>query len=713
MMSVLDYAQDVNKSVEEVFELCKLLGIKVDGEDDLLDQDAITMLDSEIGSMDSNSDSKADNIEGVLEGDYNDDEFFEKVESLAANTKMVSEKQKTKIKPKKQLSSVEQDTFLKDKKEIYKHREKLMTNEQHTDDSVILYKENMTVKELADSIGVISSELIKKLMGLGIMTTLNNSISFEVAEILVADYDKTLKKEESADISNFENFEIIDDEKDLLERPPVVTIMGHVDHGKTSLLDAIRETNVVSGEAGGITQAIGAYQVEIGGKKITFIDTPGHEAFTEMRARGASVTDVVIIIVAADDGVMPQTKEAIDHAKAANVPIIVAINKMDKPDANPERVLTELTEYGITPEEWGGDTIVCKISAKTREGIDGLLENILLVSEMAELKANPHRYATGAVIESRLDKQIGSVATLLIQNGTLRLGDPIVVGTSFGKIRTLKNDKGQDIIEALPSTPVEITGLNEPPQAGDKFMAFETEKQARSIAGERKLRSREQDSNRSGMTLDDLFGKIQEGIREINVILKADVNGSSEAVKKSLEKIEVEDVRVNVIRSGVGTITESDVTLAKASNAIIIGFNVRPNAKTIETAKDNGIEIRLYDIIYKVVEDMEAAMKGMLEPIFEEKVNGSLEIRQIFKFSKVGNIAGCHVLDGVIKSNSNARLVRDGVVVYTGKIASIQREKDQVKEVSKGMDCGVTLENYQDIKENDIIEAYELIEIKR
>ncbi|MCI5967573.1 MAG: translation initiation factor IF-2 [Tenericutes bacterium] len=588
-----------------------------------------------------------------------------------------------------------------------------MTNEAKTDDSVVLYKENMTVKELADSINVAPSELIKKLMGLGIMTTLNNSLSFEVAEILVLEYNKTLKKEESADISNFENFEIIDDEANLVERPPVVTIMGHVDHGKTSLLDAIRNANVVSGEAGGITQAIGAYQVEINGKKITFIDTPGHEAFTEMRARGASVTDIVIIIVAADDGVMPQTKEAIDHAKAAGVPIIVAINKMDKPDANPDRVLTELVEYGITPEEWGGDTIVSRISAKTHDGIPELLENILLISEMAELKANPHRYASGAVIESRLDKQIGSVATLLIQNGTLRLGDPIVVGTSFGKIRTLKNDRGQDIIEALPSTPVEITGLNEPPQAGDKFMAFETEKQARSIAEERKLRLREKDTNRSGMTLDDLFGRIQEGIREINVILKTDVNGSCEAVKKSLEKIEVEDVRVKVIRSGVGTITESDVTLAKASDAIIIGFNVRPNAKTVEVAKENGIEIRLYDIIYKVVEDMEAAMKGMLEPIYEEKVNGTLEIRQIFKFSKVGNIAGCHVMDGVIKANSNARLVRDGVVVYNGKIASIQREKDQAKEVSKGMDCGITLENYQDIKENDIIEAYELIEIKR
>lgn len=706
MMSVLEYAQDVNRSVEEILSLCEKLQIKVNGEEDLLSQDDITELDSSLQTLDDNSDIDTDN-------NYDDDEFFEKVESLAANTKMVNEKQKTKIKQKKQPQNNEQNTFLKDKKELYKHREKLMTNEQKVDDNVVFYKENMTVKDLADNMGVAPSELIKKLMLLGIMTTLNNSLSFEVAEILVSDYDKVLKKEESADISNFENFEIIDDEENLEERPPVVTIMGHVDHGKTSLLDAIRNSSVASLEAGGITQAIGAYQVEINGKKITFIDTPGHEAFTEMRARGASVTDIVVIIVAADDGVMPQTKEAIDHAKAANVPIIIAINKMDKPDANPDRVLTELVEYGITPEEWGGDTIVSRISAKTHDGIPELLENILLVSEMAELKANPHRYATGAVIESRLDKQIGSVATLLIQNGTLRLGDPIVVGTSFGKIRTLKNDKGQDITEALPSTPVEITGLNEPPQAGDKFMAFETEKQARSIAEERKLRSREQDTNRSGMTLDDLFGKIQEGVRDVNVILKADVNGSSEAVKKSLEKIEVEDVRVKVIRSGVGTITESDVTLAKASNAIIIGFNVRPSAKTVEVAKDNGIEICLYDIIYKVVEDITAAMKGMLDPIYEEKVNGEAEIRQIFKFSKVGNIAGCHVTDGVVKANSNARLIRDGVVVYTGKIASIQREKDQVKEVTKGYDCGITLENYQDIREKDIIESYELVEVKR
>ena len=712
MMTLLEYAEDVNKSVEEIIKLCEKLNISKTGEDDLLEQDEITMLDSELANVEIESSEEVEENDSNNDYDEADDELFEKVESLAQDTKMVNEKQKTKIKPKKQVNQDNQN-FLKDKKEIYKHREKLMTNEAKTDDNIVIYKENMTVKDLADALSINSTEIIKKLMGLGVMANLNQPLAFDVCEMIVVDYDKTLKNEETQDISNFENFEIVDDPKDLEERPPVVTIMGHVDHGKTSLLDYIRKSNVASGEAGGITQAIGAYQVEVNGKKITFIDTPGHEAFTEMRARGAAVTDIVIIIVAADDGVMPQTKEAIDHAKAANVPIIVAVNKIDKPGADPDKVLTELASYGITPEDWGGDTIVSKISAKTGEGIPELLDNILLVSEIAELKANPKRYATGAVIESRLDKQIGSVATLLIQNGTLRLGDPIVVGTSYGKIRTLKNDKGQDIVEALPSTPVEITGLNEPPQAGDKFMAFESEKQAKSIAEERKIRAKDADSNFSGMTLDDLFGKIKEGIREINVILKADVNGSSEAVKNSLEKIQVEDVRVKVIRAGVGTITESDITLAKASNAIIIGFNVRPNAKTMETAKENGIEIRLYDIIYKVVEDMEAAMKGMLDPEFEEKITGNLEIRQIFKFSKVGNIAGCHVLDGKVTSNSNVRLIRDGVVVYTGKISTIQHEKDQVKEVSKGMDCGITLENYQDIKEQDIIEAYELIEIKR
>lgn len=713
MMSILEYSMDVNKKVEAIIELCCKLGIDVNDPEDLLTEDDIIMLDNEIASLDDdNSSSKEE--EQTEESVYDDDEFFEKVEDLANNTKLVKEENKRKLKAKKPAVQKDDNAdFLKTKKQLYKHREKLKSNENAEDSNVILYKNGMTVKDLADSLGVNPVEIVKKLMGLGIMANINQSLNFDVCEMLVVDYDKTLKNEETQDIVNFEKYEILDDDKDLLERPPVVTIMGHVDHGKTSLLDIIRNSNVVNGEAGGITQAIGAYQVKVNGKKITFIDTPGHEAFTEMRARGASVTDVVIIIVAADDGVMPQTKEAIDHAKAANVPILVAINKMDKPGADADRVLTELANYGLTPEEWGGDIIVSRISAKTGMGIDSLLENVLLVSEMAELKANPSRYATGTVIESRLDKQVGTVATILIQNGTLRLGDPIVVGTSVGKVRTLKNDLGLDITEALPSTPVEITGLNEPPMAGDRFMAFESEKQAKSVAEERRLRSREQDSNKSGMTLDDLFGAIKEGVKEINVIVKTDVNGSSEAVRSSLEKLSNDDVRINVIRAGVGTITESDVVLARASNAIIIGFNVRPSSNVTSQAKENNIEIRLYDIIYKLVEDIEAAMKGLLEPEYEEKVTGSLEIRQIFKFSKVGNIAGCHVTNGVIKNGSKARLIRDDVVIYNGSIKSIQREKDQVKEVSKGMDCGVTLDNYQDIHENDIIEAYELVVIKK
>lgn len=704
-MSVLEYANDVSKSVDEILKLCERMGFSKESEEDLLSDEEITILDGEIASISTEEEDEEENS-------YNDDEFFERVETLAEESYR-NEKPKTKWKGSKKGNASGKDSFLKDKKEMYKHRERLMSNDSAVEEDVLLYKEGMTVQEVAEALKVSATELIKKLMALGIMANLNQALAFDVVELLALDYNKTVKNAESVDVSDFENFEIVEKEEDLVARPPVVTIMGHVDHGKTSLLDAIRESNVVSGEAGGITQAIGAYQVEANGSKITFIDTPGHEAFTAMRARGASVTDIVVIIVAADDGVMPQTKEAIDHAKAAHVPIIVAINKMDKPGADPDRVMRELMEYNLVPEEWGGDTIVVKISALTKEGIPELLETIQLVSEMQELKANPNRYATGTVIESRLDKQIGTVATLLVQNGTLRLGDPMVVGTSYGKVRTLKNDLGKDVTTASPSTPVEVTGLNEPPTAGDKFMAFETEKEAKQVMETRKLRAKEKDTNRSGMSLEELFGSIKEGLKEINVIIKADVNGSSEAVKSSLEKIKVEDVSINVIRSGVGAITESDVVLAKASDAILIGFNVRADQKTMDMAKEKGIEIRTYDIIYKLVEDMENAMKGMLEPLFEEKITGQAEIRQIFKFSKVGNIAGCHVIQGTVKNGSLARLIRDGIVIYSGKIKSIQREKDQAKEVSKGMDCGITLENYQDIREQDIIEAYELIEIKR
>ena len=717
MMTIEDYAQDVGKTVEEIMALCDKIGIEYQDENSLLDDISITLLDNEMQDEEDYVDEDIDNYDEDVEEQQLDEEVTSKAEELAYDTKIDLDNTTSfkKVKQNKQakIEKTNQKNFLKERKKLYKHREKLQSNESDKDENVILYKEGMTVTDLANALEVTPVEIVKKLMGLGVMASVNQSVDFDSAEIVVTEYEKTLKKEETADISNFENFEIEDKAEDLVERPPVVTIMGHVDHGKTTLLDAIRNTDVVAGEAGGITQAIGAYSVKCNDKLITFIDTPGHAAFTEMRARGASITDIVIIIVAADDGVMPQTREAIDHAKAAGVPIIVAINKIDKPEANIERIMTGLVENGLTPEEWGGDIIVNKISAKKGIGIDELLENILLVAEMNEFKANPSRYASGVVIESKKDNKVGTTATLLIQNGTLRIGDPIVVGNFYGKVRTLKDDRGNNVTEAKPSTPVEVTGLSEVPSAGDKFMAFESEKQAKEIAHARELRSKEADTNFSGMTLEDLFGKIQEGVKEIKVVLKADVNGSLEAVRNALEKIDVEGVKVNVIRGGVGAITESDVVLASASNAIIIGFNVRGNNSTIDTAKQYGITIKTYDIIYKVVEDMEAAMKGMLEPEFEEKVLGTAEIRQIFKFSKVGLIAGCHVTSGIIKNNAKARIIRDDIVVYNGSVNSLQHEKDQVKEVKKDMDCGMTLENCQDYKEKDIIEVYELVEIKR
>ena len=713
MMTLEDYAVDTGKTVEEIMALCDKVGITYQDGNTLLDDISITLLDNEMQDEEDYIDDVDDEVKEEIRLK---EEAEDKAEELAIGTKIDLEDSSsfTKVKPKRSnKTDTNKKDFLKERKKMYKNKTKLQSNEAKQDENVVLYKEGMTVTELAELLEVTPVELVKKLMGLGVMAGVNQAVDYDSAEIITSEYGKTLKKEETADISNFENFEIADKAEDLVERPPVVTVMGHVDHGKTTLLDAIRNTDVVAGEAGGITQAIGAYSVKCNDKLITFIDTPGHAAFTEMRARGAQMTDIVIIIVAADDGIMPQTKEAIDHAKAAGVPIIVAINKIDKPEANVERIMTALVENGLTPEEWGGDIIVNKISAKTGEGIEGLLENILLVAEMQEYKANPNRYATGAVIEARKDSKVGSTATLLIQNGTLRLGDPIVIGNYAGKVRTLKDDKGNNIVEAKPSTPVEVTGISEVPSAGDKFMAFESEKKAKEIARERELRSKEKDTNFSGMTLEDLFGRIKEGQKEIKVVLKADVNGSLEAVKNALEKIDVEGVKVSVIRGGVGAITESDVVLASASDAIIIGFNVRGNNSTMDTAKQYGIEIKTYDIIYKVVEDMERAMKGMLEPEFEEKVLGTAEIRQIFKFSKVGLIAGCHVLSGIIKNNLKARIIRDDVIVYNGAVNTLQHEKDQVKEVKKDMDCGMTLENCQDYKEKDIIEVYELVEIKR
>lgn len=694
MMTVKEYAIDVNRSVSVILDKCRMLGFNVEKESDMLTEDEVIDLDNADYDM------------------YEEEELIDKVEKIVSDMNVDDTVKVQKLKKKSDIISA--SDFKNKKKEMYKHKEKLISNAPNKEDDSIIYKDGMTLSMLASSLNANPIDLIKKFMSLGAMVNINSSISFDDAELVVIDYGKVLKKEETVDAANFEKLEINDKAEDLISRPPVVTIMGHVDHGKTSLLDAIRASSVVSGEAGGITQHIGAYQVEKNGKKITFIDTPGHAAFTEMRARGAAITDIVIIIVAADDGVMPQTKEAIDHAKAAKVPIIVAINKIDKPEANIEKVLTEMTEAGLTPDSWGGDTTFVNISAKTGEGIDELLETIILTSELEDLKANPNRYAMGTVIEAKLDKNVGGVVTLLIQNGTLRLGDPIVVGTSFGKIRTLKNDLGQDLVEALPSTPVEITGVTEIPSAGDKFMAFETEKQAKVIADTRKEKMKEK-SNKNGnsLSLDDLFSKIESGVKEVNVILKADVKGSEEAVKNALEKIDVKGVKTNVIRSGTGTITESDIVLANASSAIIIGFNVRPSSKTKDFAKQYNVDIRLHNIIYKVIEELENAMKGMLDPVYEEKVLGEAEVRKLFKFSKVGTIAGSYVISGIIKNNSKARLIRDGVVIYDGNINSVQREKDTVKEVKQGYECGITLEDYIDIKEGDIIESYEMVEVKR
>lgn len=701
MMSVLEYANDVNKTVSEILNLCKKLNIDVSNEDDMLDEEAIIELDNSIDEIIEEEDLQDLEYEDELIEKEN-----EKIENLVNNSKQKKQTQpinKNKV-GKKELA--------KKKKEMYKNKEKLISNTPVVNTNIVTYKDGMTISDLAKELNVAPSELIKKLFMLGILATVNNKVDFDNAELLVSEYGKELQREQIIDETKFEDIEISDNEEDLVKRPAVVTIMGHVDHGKTTLLDTIRKTNVVEGEAGGITQAISAYQVRVKDELVTFIDTPGHAAFTEMRARGASITDIVIIIVAADDGVMPQTKEAIDHAKAAGVPILVAINKIDKPGANIDRVMSELAEYGLTPDTWGGDTIYTQISAKNNIGIEELLDNIVLVAEMENYRANPNRYASGSVIESRLDKQVGSIVTILVQNGTLRLGDPIVVGTSYGKVRTLKNDKGEEILEALPSQPVEITGLNGTPSAGDKFMAFESEKKARSIGEARKTEEHLKQNSKGTVSLEDIFAKIQEGVKEVNVIVKADVNGSAEAVKNTLEKIEVEGVKVKVLRSSVGAITESDIVLANASHAIIIGFNIRPNNSIKEYAKDQGVEIRLYDIIYKAVEEMEAAMKGMLDPEFEEKVIGSAEVRQLFKFSKVGTIAGSYILDGIIKSNSKIRILRDSAVIYDGEINSIQREKDTVKEVKKGLECGITITNFNDIKVGDVIEAYEMVEKK-
>ncbi|EHD5881457.1 translation initiation factor IF-2 [Listeria monocytogenes] len=584
----------------------------------------------------------------------------------------------------------------------------------------IVFSESLTVAELAKKLYREPSELIKKLFMLGVVATINQSLDKDAIELICDDYGVQVEEEIKVDVTDldvyFENElnEAVDESK-LVERPPVVTIMGHVDHGKTTLLDSLRNTKVTLGEAGGITQHIGAYQLEIHDKKITFLDTPGHAAFTAMRARGAQITDITILVVAADDGVMPQTIEAINHAKAAGMPIIVAVNKIDKPQANPDRVMQELTEYELVPEAWGGDTIFAPISAKFGEGLENLLDMILLVSEVEELKANPDRRAIGSVIEAELDKGRGPVATLLVQDGTLNIGDPIVVGNTFGRVRAMVNDLGRRVKKVGPSTPVEITGLNDVPQAGDRFVVFEDEKTARNIGETRASRALvAQRSATNRVSLDNLFEHMKAGeMKEVNVIIKADVQGSVEALAASLRKIDVEGVNVKIIHTAVGAINESDITLAAASNAIVIGFNVRPTAQAREAAENESVDIRLHRVIYKAIDEIEAAMKGMLDPEFQEKIIGQAQVRQTINVSKVGTIAGCYVTDGKITRDSGVRIIRDGIVVFEGEIATLKRFKDDAKEVAKGYECGITVQNFNDIKEDDVIEAYVMEEIER
>lgn len=574
----------------------------------------------------------------------------------------------------------------------------------------ITYYEGITVGELANRLNKNASDIIRVLFMMGTAVTINDGLSDELVELVALEYEVDATKEEIVDEASLEDTEE-DDPKDLVLRPPVITIMGHVDHGKTSLLDSIRNAKVTDDEFGGITQHIGAYQIQIGGKKgrkLTFLDTPGHEAFTSMRARGAQITDIVVIVVAADDGVMPQTKEALDHARAAKVPMIIAINKMDKPTANPDRVKNELMDLEVMPEEYGGDVPFVEISAHTGSGIDLLLDTIQLMADLQELKANPNRLATGTVIEARLDKGRGPVATLLVQNGTLKTSSPIVVGTSHGRVRKMVDDKGREIKEALPSTPVEIIGLSDVPEAGDLFKAFDEDKAARSIADSRLDQKIEAErSKSSAISLEDLTQHIQDqSLQEIPVVLKADVQGSAEAVKASLERIDVEGVHVNVIRATAGAISESDIMLAAASNAIVYGFNVRPNANVRKKAEEEGVTIRLHNIIYKAVEEMELAMKGMLAPVFEEVIWGQAEVRQLFKVSRLGTIAGSMVTDGKIKRDSKVRLIREGIIVYEGKLGTLRRYENDVKEVAAGYECGITIENFNDIKEGDLIESF-------
>jgi translation initiation factor IF-2 len=685
---VYEYAKEIGKQSKDIISVLKDAEIEVSNHMSMLTEEGLAKLDSvfkkvkkeqpKVNNKTENNQPKNDNKKAK---------------------KKKNKKEKNKKSHKQQPAIVEAPT------------------EETISEDTILVKDGMTVGELSEVLSVSSTELIKKLfMELKIMANINQSLTLEQIELIAMDYGKEIQEEVEINKEDLDlYFEVEDQDKDLKERAPIVTIMGHVDHGKTTLLDTIRNTRVTAGEAGGITQHIGAYQVRAKDKKITFLDTPGHAAFTTMRARGAKITDVTILVVAADDGVMPQTIEAINHAKAAEVPIIVAVNKMDKPQANPDRVMNELVEYGLISEEWGGDTIFVPISALKGEGIDELLENILLVTEMQELKANPNRLALGTVIEAKLDKGRGAVATLLVQNGTLNVGDPLVVGNTFGRVRAMINDRNKNINVAKPSTPVEITGLQDVPNAGDRFVVFGDEKTARQIGEKRQQQYIETTRQASSaVSLDTLFEQMKQGeMKDLNIIIKADVQGSVEALAMSLAKIDVEGVNVRIIHTGVGAINESDITLAVASNAVVIGFNVRPDGNAKQMAQTEQVDIRLHSIIYKVIEEIEAAMTGLLDPEFVEKVIGLAEVRQVYKVSKIGTIAGAYVTEGKVSRDGKVRVIRDSVVIYEGEIDTLRRFKDDVKEVQSGYECGMTVENFNDIKEGDVFEVYIMEEVKK
>lgn len=715
---IYEYAKELNLKSKEIIDELKSMNVEVSNHMQALEEEQIKALDKKFKASQA-KDTNKQNTQNNHQKSNNKKNSNDKEKQQSKNNSKPTKKKEQNNKGKQQNKNNKTNKNQKNNKNKKNNKNNKPQNEvAETKEmpSKITYQEGITVGELAEKLNVESAGIIKKLFLLGIMANINQSLDEETLELIADDYGVEIEKEvvvDEEDLSIY--FDDETDDSDAIERPAVVTIMGHVDHGKTTLLDSIRNTKVTEGEAGGITQHIGAYQIENSGKKITFLDTPGHAAFTTMRARGAQVTDITILVVAADDGVMPQTIEAINHAKEAEVPTIVAVNKIDKPTANPDRVMQELTEYGLIPEDWGGDTIFVPLSALSGDGIDDLLEMIGLVAEVQELKANPNKQAVGTVIEAELDKSRGPAASLLVQNGTLNVGDAIVVGNTYGRIRAMVNDLGKRIKSAGPSTPVEITGINDVPLAGDRFVVFGDEKQARRIGEARHeasvIQQRQESKN---VSLDNLFEQMKQGeMKDLNVIIKGDVQGSVEALAASLMKIDVEGVNVRIIHTAVGAINESDVTLANASNGIIIGFNVRPDAGAKRAAEAENVDMRLHRVIYNVIEEIESAMKGLLDPEFEEQVIGQAEVRQTFKVSKVGTIAGSYVTEGKITRNAGVRVIRDGIVLFEGELDTLKRFKDDAKEVAQGYECGITIEKYNDLKEGDIIEAFEMVEIQR